>query len=145
MVCCHLIQAVLLECHVPRLVMQAHSPSTLPIYLVHTCVILYCRQWSLNWNEIDDKILIGSCPRSTQDVVRSTHLLVFTRFQHNKYAHDALFCHDPWCRRVIWRRLLLDAEKRVHTNPADMSHDDKAPRPVYNLPLFYSSRFEVLA
>ena len=31
--------------------------------------MFWCRQWTLNWNEIDDKILVGSCPRSTKDVV----------------------------------------------------------------------------
>lgn len=36
-------------------------------------IFICCRQWTLNWNEIDDKILVGSCPRSTKDVVCYTH------------------------------------------------------------------------
>lgn len=27
-------------------------------------------QWTLNWNSINDNIVVGSCPRSTQDIVR---------------------------------------------------------------------------
>eukprot|EP00976_Prorocentrum_cordatum_P111005 1195300-Prorocentrum_minimum.AAC.4 len=29
-----------------------------------------CRKWTLNWNEIEDLILVGSCPRSPSDVDR---------------------------------------------------------------------------
>ena len=28
------------------------------------------RQWTLNWDAIEDNILVGSCPRSASDVVR---------------------------------------------------------------------------
>lgn len=27
-------------------------------------------RWTLNWNTINDNIVVGSCPRSTQDIVR---------------------------------------------------------------------------
>jgi hypothetical protein len=33
-------------------------------------VVAY-RKWTLNWDEITPNIIVGSCPRSTQDVVRT--------------------------------------------------------------------------
>jgi hypothetical protein len=28
-----------------------------------------CRRWTLNWDEVREDILVGSCPRSVEDVV----------------------------------------------------------------------------
>lgn len=33
-------------------------------------LLLLCRRWTLNWDDISPDIVVGSCPRSPADVVR---------------------------------------------------------------------------
>ena len=55
-------------------------PSRTPSYTTIVCPhgtrcsdtsTLRCRRWTLNWDPVLDNVLVGSCPRSAEDVVRT--------------------------------------------------------------------------
>lgn len=46
-------------------------------------------RWTLNWDTINDNIVVGSCPRSTSDIVRTLFLIILRTCA--RLAIDALF------------------------------------------------------
>ncbi len=42
-----------------------------------------CRRWTLNWDKIEDNIIVGSCPRSPSDVVRPRVRTAVPMFPNN--------------------------------------------------------------